>query len=194
MPYSDHLEFDGKTERASIVHWYPRLMRSAAHWLPQVLRDRFSVEDFVQETLMIGLVQWEKTAGRSESEIEAWLLSILRNRIRMEARRAFRKLGEEPIHRERNCDMEFLDGFCDSPTDDDAIVLIHRENIEHLRSRIESLPEEMQAIIRWRFFDELHYEVIGERLQISSRQARRRVRVAMDRIVSQFDIHDRNGI
>lgn len=162
-----------KCRRDSIERWYPRLLKSALNQMPQLVKDRCSPEDFVQDTILIGLIHWSKTDGRDENEITAWLMLILRNRIRMEIRRCLTVRGGTATSRIRNYDQDYLESICERRDDEDRPNPLE-ETLELLNREIESLPDQMRQVVLWRHFEHRDFEWIGERLRISSRQARRR--------------------
>jgi RNA polymerase sigma factor (sigma-70 family) len=179
------------SDTESIAKWYPRLRREAVRQLPKSLLDRVGPDDLVQETLLVGLCNLDKTIGRTEGETRAWLSVILRNRIRMALRHYCRRQGETSSIREQNLTPDIWDSILQNETDQMS-QLMHDESVEKLRLRIDRLPADLRQIVVWRFFDRQDFEWIADRLNISARQSRRRLEQAIDQIIEGWN-HGNTG-
>lgn len=132
-------------------------------------------EDLVQETYVRAM----RAMGslRADSNLKAWLFTILRNIWLNQLRK--RRLGRHSI------EIDHVDGLADCPTEpskDALCIYISKIEAKHVRAAIDKLPLDFQEIILLREYEELSYREIARVLAcpvgtVMSRLARARTRL-----------------
>jgi RNA polymerase sigma-70 factor (ECF subfamily) len=126
--------------------------------------------DLVQETLLKAHREFNQFGGQSEAALLGWLRSILLNTIN-DADRRYRGSDKRDLAREVPFPRapEQLQAEIDSPSS----IASAREQDELLLRALDQLPVERQQVIRWRNYDRLPFEEIGQRLGVSAEAARK---------------------
>ena len=150
---------DTKAFDALFRMFYSRLVGFANSYL----RDRDVAENIVQDAF---LLLWERRETLSpDSNIKAWLLTVVKNNILNYIERLKRQTKIESIYAERiNRELE-LRLF--SLRDCDPEYIFSEEVAEIIRKALNSLPERCREVITMSRFDELSNKEIAEKLNIT---------------------------
>jgi RNA polymerase sigma factor (sigma-70 family) len=167
-----------RTERDAFTRFYERYERPVLGYFLRRTRDPELAADLTAEVFAAALVAAERYQPRGDSAA-GWLFTIAANTLKMSARRgrveeaARRQLGlmeavelrDEQLHRvERDL---AADGW-----------------VTDLLSR---LPADQREAVRARVLDELPYEDIAVRLEISSLVVRKRVSRGLQRLRTELE-------
>ncbi len=117
--------------------------------------DRANAQDLVQETYVRAMGAFHRL--REESNVKAWLITILRNLWLNELRQ--RRRRPQPV--EADGDTHVVEGL-KSDWRDAHQILETEENTRRIRSAIERLPPEFREILVLREFEGLSYREIAE--------------------------------
>ncbi len=125
-----------------------------------VLRDEDQAADAVQEALIKAFRGLERFRG--DARFRTWLLSIVLNEARGELRRRGRR---------RESDLESVGPIAEDGrgVDDDMAV---REEAEHARRMVATLPEKQRLAVTLRIDEGLSFREIGELIDSSEGAAR----------------------
>jgi len=138
---------------------YSRLFRFAQSYL----RDKALAENTVQDAF---LLLWErKNTLRPDSNIPAWLLTVVKNNILNFIDRQKRQMKIEGIYAERTI-REFNLRMA-SLKDCDPEYLFSAEMTEMIEKALASLPEQCRRVITMSRLDEMSNKEIAEKLHIS---------------------------
>jgi RNA polymerase sigma-70 factor (ECF subfamily) len=88
---------DGHALAALIQLYMPRLRAWARGRLPRGAREMVDTQDLVQETMIAAVRNLERVEIRGEGALQAWLRTILANKITDQHRRAVRLPGTEAL-------------------------------------------------------------------------------------------------
>ena len=135
------------------------------------LQAKFDAADVVQTSLVEAMSSIDQFKGSSEKEIRSWLTKIVLNNLHDEARR-YTKTHARAVDRESNSSniLEFLrDDIRKTP----SALLTTKEQESRLKSLIKKLPQQQQDVLAYRHEQELSYQEIAERLDITEAAARK---------------------
>ena len=151
----------------------PYLLFLANRYLPQELRVKVDCPDFVQETYLKACQRFPTFRGQSRQELRAWLRQILRNRI-SSFLYAFQYKKRATV-RERSLDspegrqaLAVPDGSCPDSE------LQRQETCQLVNSVLSELPATDRDALQLRYRDDLSYQELGNRLELSAPGARDR--------------------
>jgi len=139
--------------------FYPRLLSFAQSYL----RDKATAENIIQDAF---LLLWERRETlRQNSNIRAWLLTVVKNNILNDIERQKRQAKIESVYAERisrelelriatlkGCDPEYI---------------FSAEVTEIIQKVLASLPEQCRRVITMSRFDEMTNKEIAEKLNIT---------------------------
>ncbi len=117
--------------------------------------DRGNAQDLVQETYVRAMEAFHRL--REESNVKAWLITILRNLWLNELRQRRRR----PQLVEVDADTPVVEVLMSKGRDAHQI-LESKENTRRIRNAIERMPPEFREILVLREFEELSYREIAE--------------------------------
>ena len=139
--------------------FYSRLFSFAKSYL----RDADVAENMVQDAF---LLLWERRETlRPDSNIPAWLLTVVKNNILNYIERQKRQIKIESIYAERI--TRELELRISSLKDCDPEYLFSTEVTEIIRIALASLPEQCRKVITMSRFDEMSNKEIAEKLNIT---------------------------
>lgn len=144
------------------------LQRLAEHWAPRLYRyarrlgaDPEAAQDLVQDTLVRALGSFR--AGRIPGRLGPWLYTILTNRLRDEARSAYRQRvalaaampeGPPPWHAGSSPDGAAVDGSGCDPAEVVTWRAGRAARVERLRAALGTLPEPWRQVVVLRILEE----------------------------------------
>jgi RNA polymerase sigma-70 factor (ECF subfamily) len=151
------------------------LRREANRAMPKDLASKKSPSDLVQDTLLDALEQFSQFHGASQPMFLAWLLRILRTNL-FDFCRAFRERQKRQVGREETLsDLTAGDGAAPRSTVTASTVeeVIRRETAWIIHSRIGTLPEKHQQVIRLHAVEKRTFVEAGAALDLSEEAARK---------------------
>lgn len=150
-----------------------RLDRIARREMGERMRGRFSVSDIVQSAYFEALRDFGSFQGSRAASLEAWLVSVLRNKVRKRARSCRDFLP---------CEEDLMEAGGDSPSRE----VMGSEDVERVRRAIGEMPPREGALIiaRARGWSSRR---IAELLGVSEVQVRTRVRRARLELAQRLD-------
>lgn len=136
------------------------------------LQAKLGASDLVQQSMLQAQKHFAQFRGDTEPELQAWLRQILHNDLR-KTRRTFsarKRNADQEVNLQENSAVErgLLDNHL-TPSSE----AIRRERMETLKSALESLPPDYQAVIRFRNFEQLSFAETGERMNRSADACRK---------------------
>jgi RNA polymerase sigma-70 factor (ECF subfamily) len=128
---------------------------------------------------------WLQGAEVAPAARRAWLFVVARNEAALVGRHAARR----SIERVGNEELESSGGSVDPRTETlmPLDVLLRNEQIEKLRLAGRELSDQQAEILRFRFYDDLTFREIADRLQIPLGTALTRVRAAILKLRKSLD-------
>jgi len=160
----------------SLLAGYRVLMR---RWCRNQVRGplaaRADTSDVVQESLVQVWTDWSRVRGRSPIEIRAWLYRIAQGHL--SKLRRHHAAAKRSLVRQAD---ESGEAFEPTIFDHDSARTAERRLL--LSIALESLPADLNEVIRLRLFCDLSFREIGERLGCESAEARARFLRALRRI------------
>lgn len=136
------------------------------------LQAKLGPSDVVQQSMLRAAEELDAWRGSTVAEFRGWLRQILINEARL-ARRGF-AAGMRDLRREAAGAPDGTDashGGSPEPADLQLTPRAHAladEQAELVRQLIDQLPEASQQVIRMRNWEELSFEQIGERMNMST--------------------------
>jgi RNA polymerase sigma-70 factor (ECF subfamily) len=135
------------------------------------LKGKQDASDLVQETCLKAHLHVAAFRGRTASEWRHWLRSILVRDLAQERRR-YRSTAKRQIGREvRNGGETWLEPACDADTPSRNLAQCEREKA--LFEGLDRLPAHYRQVVIWHHREQLSFEEIGRRRQISAEAARK---------------------
>ncbi|MDR0757302.1 MAG: RNA polymerase sigma-70 factor [Tannerella sp.] len=153
---------------------YTRLLSFAGGYL----HDRAVAENIVQDAF---LMLWERhDTLRPDSNIPAWLLTVVKNRILNHIDRLKRQAEAEQVYVERIVRNYELSISTLSACEPEQMFGDEVEQI--IRDAVDSLPEQTRKIIAMSRFDELSNREIAEKLNLSVKSVEYHITQALKRL------------
>lgn len=143
------------------------LLKVAGEELDSALLPKAGASDLVQDAYLEAHRIFERFEGHTPDELLAWLRGILKNKL-LEHDRRYRQTGKRAVGREVTLDTPPTPASTIGP----ASGLVRDENAERLREAIDKLPEHYRQVVIWRYWDDLPFETIAQRLGKSTEAAR----------------------
>jgi RNA polymerase sigma-70 factor (ECF subfamily) len=160
------------------------LLLIAHQELDPALRGKAGASDLVQETLADAVHDFERFEGTSADELRRWLRRLLLNNLVSFIRR-YRDADKRDLAREVPLDTETqsdpergLASTAPSPSK----RAMRQEQARAIQQALARLPEEYRQVLLLRFQEDLSFEEIGQRLQLSPNAARKRWARALKRL------------
>jgi RNA polymerase sigma-70 factor, ECF subfamily len=148
--------------------------------LDTALQSKGNASDLVQDTFLRAQRAIEDFRGRTSSEWRNWLRSILVRNVAQERRR-FRSTAKRQVQLEvRIGEKAWLEAGRDSETPSRTLALREREAA--LYKGLQRLPDHYRQVVVWHHRDQLSFEEIGRRCQISAEAARKLWTRALSRL------------
>jgi len=147
------------------------LLLVASDRLEPELKAKGNASDLVQETFLRAQRGIEGFRGRTASEWRHWLRSILVRNLAKERRR-FAATAKRQVQRE----VTIPDGIrldCAANDESPSQDLERREREAALIEVLERLPDHYREVVIWHHREQLSFEEIGERREISAEAARK---------------------
>ncbi len=148
------------------------LLLIANDHLDQRLQAKVGPSDIVQQSMVRAVEQLEQYRGSTAAEFKGWLRQILVNEAKL-ARRGY-EADKRDLRRETRIgpavdDSSQVTGH--EPADAQLTPRAHAladEQSAVVRQLIDQLPEQFQTVIRLRNWEELSFEEIGRRMNMST--------------------------
>jgi len=136
------------------------------------LQGKFGPSDIVQQSMMKAVEELPHFRGTTTVEFKGWLRQILVNEANM-ARRTFaaakrdirREVALEPADTTSGV-LRVLDPIDEHPTP--RASALAREQADRVRGLMDQLPENYRQVVRMRNWEELSFEEIGARMNMST--------------------------
>lgn len=132
---------------------------------------------------------WLQGDGVAPAARRSWLFVVARNEAalvgRNAARRSIERAGNEELERFGGSESGGIDPKTETSMPLDA--LLRNEQIEKLRLAGRELSDQQAEILRFRFYDDLTFREIADRLQIPLGTALTRVRAAILKLKKSLD-------
>jgi RNA polymerase sigma-70 factor (ECF subfamily) len=161
------------------------LLLIANRELGRDLHGKIGASDLVQETFVQAQLCFDKFHGTSERELLRWLRRILKRQI-LGARACYNGTAKRDISREasRTDDSSIRDVVEGLPSDDPtpSKYASANEDMRAIAQAVESLPEVYRRVIHMRYWEQLKFCEIGQRLGRSPAAARKLWLRAIDRL------------
>jgi RNA polymerase sigma-70 factor (ECF subfamily) len=156
----------------------PMLLAMAKEMIGPDLQSKFGASDIVQQTYVDAIGDLPRLNLSRKRQLIGWLTVLLRNNMR-DAARTFRSSLKRAVARESaDQDVSALQSrFCDADS-----RLLTQEQIEQLFVAMNRLPAPHQQVLQWRFFDDLSYAQIAERVDRKEDAVRMMVQRCLTRL------------
>jgi RNA polymerase sigma-70 factor (ECF subfamily) len=172
--YHKIIQGDAKAFDDLFRMFYSRLFSFAKSYL----RDGVVAENIVQDAF---LMLWERRETlKQDSNIQAWLLTVVKNNILNYIERQKRQARVEGIYVERI--MRELELRISSLKDCDPEYLFSTEVAEIIWKALDSLPEQCRKVITMSRFDEMTNKEIAEKLNITVKGVEYHITNALKRL------------
>lgn len=159
---------------------YRRQAKSLLVFFQRRVADPELATDLMADTFAAALEHRAQFRGRTEAELQGWLWAIARSTLREHERRLESvQRGEalRPIERQ-------------ALTDRDLERIEELGTSAHLRAALEQrlaeLPEAWQLVVHLRYVEELSYDEIAERLDMTASGVRTRATRALRQLAAQL--------
>jgi RNA polymerase sigma-70 factor (ECF subfamily) len=152
------------------------LLLIAQRELDSDLQAKGGASDLVQETLVDALRDFGRFHGQSEAELQAWLRQLLLHNL-VDFTRHYRKAEKRRIGRE--IELEEGDssaergGKLEAPALSPSGQAIQDEQARAIERALERLPKDYQQVLELRFEEDLSFEEIGRRMDLTPNAARK---------------------
>jgi RNA polymerase sigma-70 factor (ECF subfamily) len=139
----------------------------ANHETDSSLRNKEAPSDLVQQTYLEAEEDFSRFNGDTETELIAWMKTILRNNI-ANSRRRYRHTAMRDLNREIRVDdsgenVELREGLTANERTASGIAMRIEEETA-IRSAIERLPEDYREVIQLHHQEGLSFVEIGQRI------------------------------
>jgi RNA polymerase sigma-70 factor (ECF subfamily) len=180
---------DGDKEAANRLwnRYYEKLIPAVRIRLGQKLRGKIETMDVVQSVFYEAVRGAETKEFESEGHFRAWLNRLVENRIRKEARyfnrqkRDFNK--EEALMHSRGEEQQPDKTLGPRPVS----IVEHFDELARMEKALEKVPEDTREVLVMRYFEELTYQEIGERIEKSEEATRKIVNRAVQLLAREMD-------
>lgn len=152
----------------------PYLLVIANEEVQPGLRGKVGASDLVQETFLQAQGHFDQFRDHGKAELLAWLRRILLNNV-ANSRRHYFGTGKRQIAREVPLAVGSSEGLTDMPLagPSPSSFVAAREQDHILRRVLEGLPDEYRQVVKWRSYERLPFDEIGQRLGRSGEAARK---------------------
>ena len=151
-----------------------------------IVRDEEVANDLFQDTFLKAIVRLQERQYQSSGKFYAWITRIAHNLI-MDY---FRDKEQENTVSNDEADYDLLNcvRLADHNVEDELLV---SQSLKDAKSIMECLPESQNAVVRMRFYENLSFKEIADKLDISINTALGRMRYA---IINMRAIASERGI
>tara|TARA_B100000959_G_C14769003_1_gene536665 strand:- start:167 stop:769 length:603 start_codon:yes stop_codon:yes gene_type:complete len=184
-----HAARDGDDEAANRLweRYYEKLIPAVRIRLGQKLRGKMETMDVVQSVFCEAVRGADQRDFESEGHFRAWLNQLVENRIRKEARyfgRQKRDIQKEEVflntkREERRSDKTL------SPRP--VSIVEHFDELARMELALEHVPADVREILVMRYFEELTYAEIGNRIEKSEEATRKIVNRAVQMLAREMN-------
>lgn len=160
---------DPRAREALFQQLRPYLLFIANDQLDERLQMKLGPSDIVQQSMMRAAKDLDHFRGSSEAEFKGWLRQILINETRL-AQRTF-ATNKRDVRREQEADAGEVSNATPELADSaltPATQILADEQAAMVRRLIDQLPEEYRTVVQLRNWEELTFEAIAERLNMST--------------------------
>ncbi|HEY7315280.1 MAG TPA: sigma-70 family RNA polymerase sigma factor [Gemmataceae bacterium] len=168
----------------------PYLLLVANQQLQPDVQRKVGPSDLVQETFLKAQQNFERFQGGTEEELLSWLRRILfndlLNAVRFYAGTDKRQVGREVGLGAKDTDDALANRAVD-PAPSPGSELIAQEEANEVRQALGRLTEDHRQVIRWRSWERLSFEEIGQRLGRSAEAARKLWTRAVDELAKTLE-------
>ncbi len=151
------------------------LLGIAENELDADLRAKGGASDLVQETFMDAQQLFDRFEGKSEAELLAWLRQMLLYNMAGFARRY--RVGKRDADREAalqgTASSAGWASRLPSPVGTPSAAVRNAEESIALESALLKLPDDYQQVLRWRYQDNLTFEVMAQRMARTANAVRK---------------------
>ena len=161
-----------------LLRLHPQLAASLERKIGTRVSRVISAEDLLQETYQAAFQSFGQFAGENVDSLRAWLAKIAENRLLAAGRRTGTKKRGGHLDRldiSKDAFRAGALGLIGEISTGDATVsqfVARTEAVEAIRIAIAALPEDQQAVIRCRYFEQLSVEQTAAKLDRSSGSVR----------------------
>lgn len=151
------------------------LLAIAERQVSPALRGKGGASDVVQQTFLDAQKDFDDFAGASLEELQSWLRRLLLNNA-ADFAKGFVGTDKRRLDREQGLPDAWNSGEQgDLPgaTPTPSVDAMATEQAERIRTIVQSLPEDYQQVIAWRYEEELSFAEIAERLGRSENAVRK---------------------
>lgn len=143
-------------------------------YIYSITHNRELTEDIFQETFVKAIVTIKQGNYTEHGKFAAWISRIAHNLVID----FYRKEANQNTCSNDSYDYDLLNNseLCEQHIED---VMIYEQTIEDMVGLIELLPENQQEIVKLRFYDDLSFKEIAEKVDISINTALGRMRYAV---------------
>ncbi|MCP3918515.1 MAG: RNA polymerase sigma factor [bacterium] len=151
--------------------------------IPSAARRRFDTEDVLQSTFLSAFSELDSYEYKGEGSFLAWMVQILRNRLKTRLRRATCEKRDtdrdRPLTEAANSAAVMMSA---SPSE----LFSSAENQARLMSTITELPDDEREAVTMHFFDKKTFAQIARELDLPVKTVRRRVTNAIETMVRKM--------
>lgn len=151
--------------------------------IPSGARRRFDTEDVLQSTFLSAFSELDSYEYKGEGSFLAWMVQILRNRLRTRLRRAS---CEKRDHDRDRPLTEATDAAAGLMAASPSELFSSAENQARLMATITELPDEEREAVTMHFFDKKTFAQISRELDLPVKTVRRRVTNAIETMVRKM--------
>jgi len=155
----------------------PELTRLADEHIGAQLKRRMSTSDLVQETLLSANQQFSSFRGQSAQEFRCWLKDVFFSRL-VDGIRRHRNAECRTVTREEPGEHRPQPDPGESP----STLTSMNEEARRLLEALDDLPGELQDVVRMRYLDDMTFEAMAERSEVSVATVWRRWEDAVQRL------------
>jgi len=182
-PYAGQLDQWLADARAGSREALGQVLEACRHYLlvvanqqvPPTLAAKLAPSDLVQETFLKAHREFAQFQGQSEAELLAWLRRILLNSL-VSFNRQYQATDKRQLGREvsiGDAELGELENGIVSEAESPSAQAMAREQDQALQRALERVPEQQRQLIRWRNYERLSFEEIGQRTGQSAEAARK---------------------
>jgi RNA polymerase sigma-70 factor (ECF subfamily) len=180
---------DRQAREELLEPWRDAMEAYAAQAIPPVLRAKADPADLVQEAFVQAFQHFDQFYGASPRELRDWLFGILRHMI-AHFKRSYAAGSKRQVGGEVGLDdVEAAQRLVARGPSPLAAAVAH-EDADAVRGLVARLRPEAQALVWWRFRDDLAWAEIAQRAGCSAEAARKRSESAID---AMRDAHAARG-
>lgn len=163
---------------------YGYLLVVARRGIGSDLAAKVGASDVVQQSLMEAHEDFSRFEGATEEEFRAWIGMLLRRNLQDVGRR-YRGAARRNVAREIGLDSERILPIA-SPDPNASRIARRKETDEELARAVEGLPDRQRRIVELRHRDNISYEQIATRLDITPESARKQYSRAVRKLKQQL--------